>query len=150
MIGTKILPYAHTGCQRHLGIRKSGELVSLFWDFWEGFKNKQAPPCVTTFCVTTLFSFVKNPEWGHVLLCKKYMDGYNSKIIKKVVFSGKLNYQNFWWLYPSTKMAITPMFLEQIEKFQCLILSTTQGPDHSTPRRHVAHVTCPETCLKVF
>ena len=47
-------------------------------------------------------------------------------------------------------MAITPMFLEQIEKFQCLKLSTTQGPDHGTLRGPVARVTCPETCLKVF
>ena len=46
-------------------------------------------------------------------------------------------------------MAITPMFFEQIEKFQCLKLSTTQGPSHGTPRRHVARVTCPQTCPKV-
>ncbi len=75
------------------------------------------------------------------------VEGYNSKIITKLVFSGKLNCQILLWLYPSTKMAITPMFFEQIEKFQCLKLSTTQGPAHGTLRRRV---TCPETCLKVF
>ena len=53
-------------------------------------------------------------------------------------------------LYPSTKMAITPMFFEQIEKFQCLKLSTAQGPAHGALRRQVAHVTCLETCLKDF
>ena len=42
------------------------------------------------------------------------------------------------------------MFFEQIEKFQCLKLSTAQGPAHGTLRRQVARVTCPETCLKVF
>ena len=41
------------------------------------------------------------------------------------------------------------MFFEQIEKFQCLKLSKTQGPDHGTLRRHVARVTCPQTCLEV-
>ena len=41
-------------------------------------------------------------------------------------------------------MAITPMFLEQIEKFQCLKLSTVQGPDHGTLRKHVACVTWPQ------
>ena len=46
-------------------------------------------------------------------------------------------------------MAITPMFFEQIEKFQCLKLSNTQGPDHGTLRRHVARVTRPQTCLEV-
>ena len=46
-------------------------------------------------------------------------------------------------------MAVSPMFFEQIEKFQCLKLSTTQGPSHGDPRRHVARVTCPQTCLEV-
>ena len=46
-------------------------------------------------------------------------------------------------------MAITPMFFEQIEKFQCLKLSTAQGPQHGTLRGHVARVTCPQTCLEV-
>ena len=46
-------------------------------------------------------------------------------------------------------MAITPMFFEQIEKFQCLKLSTAQGPQHGTLRRHVTRATCPQTCLKV-
>ena len=47
-------------------------------------------------------------------------------------------------------MAITPTFFEQIEKFQCLKLSTAQGPAYDTLRRHMACVTCPEMCLKVF
>ena len=46
-------------------------------------------------------------------------------------------------------MVTTPMFFEQIEKFQCLKLSTAQGPQHGTLRRHVARVTCPQTCLEV-
>ena len=37
-------------------------------------------------------------------------------------------------------MAISPMFFEQIEKFQCLKLSTAQGPAHGTLRSHVACV----------
>ena len=40
------------------------------------------------------------------------------------------------------------MFFEQIEKFQCLKLSTAQGLSHGTLRRHVTRATCPETCLK--
>ena len=46
-------------------------------------------------------------------------------------------------------MAVTPMFFDQIEKFQCLKLSTTQGIFSGTPRLHVARVKCPEMCLKV-
>ena len=46
-------------------------------------------------------------------------------------------------------MAITPMFIEQIEKFQCLKLSTAQGPEHGTLRGHVARVTWQQMCLKV-
>ena len=46
-------------------------------------------------------------------------------------------------------MAISPMFFEQIEKFQCLKLSTAQGPAYGTLRRHVACVMCLQTCLEV-
>ena len=46
-------------------------------------------------------------------------------------------------------MAITPMFFEQIEKFQCLKSSTAQAPQLGTLIGHMAHVTCPQTCLKV-
>ena len=46
-------------------------------------------------------------------------------------------------------MPLTPMFFEQIEKFQCLKSSTAQGLERGTLRRHVARVTCPETCLEV-
>ena len=41
------------------------------------------------------------------------------------------------------------MFFEQIEKFQCLKLSTAQGPAHGTLRSNVARVTWPQTCLEV-
>ena len=40
------------------------------------------------------------------------------------------------------------MSFEQIEKFQCLKSSTTQGLSHGIFRTHMARVTCPETCLK--
>ena len=46
-------------------------------------------------------------------------------------------------------MAITPLIVDQIEKFQCLELSTAQGPSPGVLRFHVAHVTCPQTCLEV-
>ena len=46
-------------------------------------------------------------------------------------------------------MTITPMFFEQIEKFQCLKLSTTQGLSYGIIRIHVTRVTCPQTCPKV-
>ena len=47
-------------------------------------------------------------------------------------------------LDPSIEMAITPTFFEQIEKFQCLKLSTAQGPSHGTLRRHMARVHVPK------
>ena len=47
-------------------------------------------------------------------------------------------------LLPSFEMAITPTLIEQIEKFQCLKLSTAQGPAHGTLRRHVARVHVPK------
>ena len=46
-------------------------------------------------------------------------------------------------------MAITPLIVDQIEKFQCLELSTAQGLSPGVLRSHVAHVTCPQTCLEV-
>ena len=48
---------------------------------------------------------------------------------------------HFYWLYPFTKRAITPLSFEQIEKFQCLKSSTTQGLSHGIFRTHVARVT---------
>ena len=51
----------------------------------------------------------------------------------------------FFKLYPSTKMAITPLLVDQIEKFQCLELSTAPKLSPGTLRSHVARVTCPET-----
>ena len=56
---------------------------------------------------------------------------------------------SFLGLHPSTNMAITPLLIYQIEKFQCLELSTAQGLSHGVLRSHVAHVTCPQTCLEV-
>ena len=38
-----------------------------------------------------------------------------------------MNKSNKTNVSPLTKMTITPLFLEQIEKFQCLKVSTTQG-----------------------
>ena len=56
---------------------------------------------------------------------------------------------SFLGLHPYTKMAITPLLIDQIEKFQCLELSTAQGLSPGVLRSHVAHVTCPQTCLEV-
>ena len=56
---------------------------------------------------------------------------------------------SFLGLHPCTKMAITPLIVDQIEKFQCLELSTAQGLSTGVLRSHVAHVTCPQTCLEV-
>ena len=46
-------------------------------------------------------------------------------------------------------LVITPLIIDQIEKFQCLELSTAQGLSPGVLRSHVAHVTCPQTCLEV-
>ena len=77
------------------------------------------------------------------------MEGCNCKIQEKMDFCGGSIFLHFYWLYPSTKRAITPMSFEQIEKFRCLKSSTTQGLSHGIFRTHVARVTCPKTCLKV-
>ena len=50
---------------------------------------------------------------------------------------------------PLTKMTITPVLVDQIEKFQSLKPSTAQGLSTGTLRLHVARVTCPGTCLEV-
>ncbi len=76
------------------------------------------------------------------------MEGCDCKIQEKMDFCGRSNFLYFYWLYPSTKRAITPMSFEQIEKFQCLKVSTILGLSHGIFRTHVARVTCPETCLK--
>ena len=55
---------------------------------------------------------------------------------------------DFFKLYPSIKMAITPLIVDQIEKFQCLELSTAQGLSPDVLRSHVAHVTCPQMWLE--
>ena len=56
----------------------------------------------------------------------------------------------FWFLelHPSTKMVITPLLVDQIEKFQCLESSTTKDLSPGALRSHVARVTCPQTWLK--
>ena len=72
------------------------------------------------------------------------VEGYNYKKWWKLSFPEKTTFLKILLLYPSTKMAITPMFFEQIEKFQCLKLSTAQGPAHGTLRRHVARVHVPK------
>ena len=60
-----------------------------------------------------------------------------------------MQFIDFLGIYPSTKMAITPLLVDQIEKFQCLELFTAQGLSPGVLRSHVAHVTCPQTCLEV-
>ena len=75
------------------------------------------------------------------------MKGYNLKKCGKMLLLKNLKNS---YLYPSTKMAITPVLFEQIEKFQCLKVSTTQGLSAGTLRLHTwPHVTCLKTCLKV-
>ena len=77
------------------------------------------------------------------------VEGYNHEKCWKLSFPKKTTFLKILQLYPFTKMAIPPMFFEQIEKFQCLKLSTAQGPAHGTQRRHVARGTCQQTCPKV-
>ena len=64
---------------------------------------------------------------------------------KKIAYCERFHSLHFYRLYPSTKRAITAMSFEQIEKCQCLKLSTTQGLQHGNIRIYVARVTCPET-----
>ena len=49
----------------------------------------------------------------------------------------------------STKRAISPIFFEQIELFQCLKASTAQGPSPQNLRIHVVGIRCPQMHLKV-
>ena len=78
------------------------------------------------------------------------VEGYNAK--NASFWGGPIIMQfiDFLGIYPSTKMAITPLLVDQIEKFQCLELSTAPKLSPGTLRSHVARVTCPETCLKVL
>ena len=46
-----------------------------------------------------------------------------------------------------TKRAITPMYFEQIGKFQCLKSCTAQGPSPQVLRIHKTRAACPQTCL---
>ena len=136
---------------------QSNQIIWVFGDFWpKSWKTLRHVSGHVTRATCLLRVPWSGPwavdnfrHWNYSICLKNIgvmailVEGYNSKIFKKVVFSGKLNYQIFLWLYPSTKMAITPMFFEQIENFQCLKLSTAQGPAHGTLRSHVARVTCP-------
>ena len=56
---------------------------------------------------------------------------------------------SFFGLHPSTKIAIPPLLVDQIEKFQGLELSTAPKLSTGIFRCHVARVTCPQTWLKV-
>ena len=47
-------------------------------------------------------------------------------------------------------MAITPVLVEQIEKFHCLKVSTTQGLSPGTLRVHVATCHVPENVSQSF
>ena len=75
------------------------------------------------------------------------MKGYNLEKCGKMLLHK--NFQIFY-LHPSTKMAITPVLVEQIEKFQCLNLSTTQGLSAGTLRLHVATCHVPENVSQSF
>ena len=77
------------------------------------------------------------------------VEGYNAK--NASFWGGPIIMQfiDFLGIYPSTKMAITPLLVDQIEKFQCLELSTAPKLSPGIFRCHVARVTCPQTWLKV-
>ena len=61
-----------------------------------------------------------------------------------------MNKSNKTNVSPLTKMTITPLFFEQIEKFQCLKVSTTQGLATGTLRLHVATCHVPENVSQSF
>ena len=76
------------------------------------------------------------------------VEGCNFKNEKKHMLLGWSNYYatfGFFLLYPPTKMVITPLLVDQIEKFQCLELSIAPKLSPGIFRSHVARVTCPET-----
>ena len=73
------------------------------------------------------------------------VEGYN---YKNASFWGGpiiMQFIDFLGIYPSTKMAITPLLIDQIEQFQCPELSTAKDLSPGTFRSHVACVTCPQT-----
>ena len=59
------------------------------------------------------------------------------------------NFENSY-LYPSTKVAITPVLFEQIEEFHCLKVSTTQGLSAGNLILHVATCHVPENVYQRF
>ena len=75
------------------------------------------------------------------------MKGYKLKKCGKMLLHK--NFQIFY-LHPSTKMAITPVLVEQIEKFHFLKVSTTQGLSAGTLRLHVATCHVPENVSQSF
>ena len=75
------------------------------------------------------------------------VEGYNHKKCWKLSFSEKTTFLKDFTVI---KMAITPMFFEQIEKFQCLTLSTTQGLSTGTLRLHMATCHVPENVSQSF
>ena len=60
--------------------------------------------------------------------------------ITKSLKIGDLSIKTKLLLFPFTKSAIVSMFFEQIEKFQCLKLSTTQGLSNGIFRTKLACV----------
>ena len=73
--------------------------------------------------------------------------GYNLEICQKMLLPK--NFKKIY-LYPSTKIAVTPVLVEQIEKFHCLNTSTTQGLSPGTLRVHVATCHVPENVSQSF
>ena len=135
--------------------------------FW-GFSAQKSYPTLWHFCghvtpVTWILMVPHESPWvvdsfrhWHFSICSKNMGvivnlikGYNCQKTFFVTISKIAIFPNFLNLYPSIQMTITPMFFEQIEKFQCLKVSTTQGLSYGTIRIHVARGTCPQTCPKV-
>ena len=76
-----------------------------------------------------------------------FVEGYKQEFS---MFLRSNIFQHFLRLYPFTKVAVTPVLLEQIEKFQCLKVSTPQGLSAGTLRLHVATCHVPENVSQSF
>ena len=55
-----------------------------------------------------------------------------------------MQFIDFLGIYPSTKMAITPLLIDQIEQFQWPELSTAKDLSPGIFTSHVARVMCPQ------
>ena len=77
------------------------------------------------------------------------VEGYIPKKSINCMIMGPPQNDAFFSLYPSTKMTITPLLVDQIEKFHCLELSTAPKLSSGNFRSPVARVMCPETWLEV-